>query len=192
MLPRHDDTTMIPAVVAMMAWIEDTSLRQRHTHKHSHSIVHVNFRWTTTAVQVQGTILGLAVLRLDFPTQIYKQSCDIGEPGTSLFEVSLRGGARHTWHSKALHLEYTHNECVTLQTVMYWKRLDECSAYGQSKRLSVPLWTGSGFSLLTVWMAAFSLAALQHGRSDSKLLWNQKTCNSLPDTRRSHKTQSPL
>lgn len=30
MLLRHDDTTMIPAVVAMMAWIEDTSLRQRH------------------------------------------------------------------------------------------------------------------------------------------------------------------
>ena len=29
-LPRHDDTTMTPAVVAMTAWMEDTSLRKRH------------------------------------------------------------------------------------------------------------------------------------------------------------------
>lgn len=28
-LPRHDDTTMTPAVVAMMAWMEDTSLRKK-------------------------------------------------------------------------------------------------------------------------------------------------------------------
>lgn len=32
-LPRHDDTMMTPAVVAMMAWMEDTSLRERQTHK---------------------------------------------------------------------------------------------------------------------------------------------------------------
>lgn len=32
-LPRHDDTTMTPAVVAMMAWMEDTSLRKRDTKK---------------------------------------------------------------------------------------------------------------------------------------------------------------
>lgn len=32
-LPWHDDTTMTPAVVAMMAWMEDTSLRKRQTHK---------------------------------------------------------------------------------------------------------------------------------------------------------------
>ncbi len=31
--PRHDDTTMTPAVVAMMAWMEDTSLRKRQTHE---------------------------------------------------------------------------------------------------------------------------------------------------------------
>jgi hypothetical protein len=28
-LPLHADTTMTPAVVAMMAWMEDTSLRKR-------------------------------------------------------------------------------------------------------------------------------------------------------------------
>ncbi len=33
MFPRHDDTTMTPAVVAMMAWMEDTSLRKRQTHE---------------------------------------------------------------------------------------------------------------------------------------------------------------
>lgn len=33
MLPRHDATTMTPAVVAMMAWMEDTSLRKGERHK---------------------------------------------------------------------------------------------------------------------------------------------------------------
>lgn len=32
-LPRHADTMMTPAVVAMMAWMEDTTLRKRQTHK---------------------------------------------------------------------------------------------------------------------------------------------------------------
>lgn len=32
-LPRHDDTMMTPAVVAMTAWMEDTSLRKTHKTK---------------------------------------------------------------------------------------------------------------------------------------------------------------
>lgn len=31
--PQHDDTMMTPAVVAMTAWMEDTSLRKRQTHE---------------------------------------------------------------------------------------------------------------------------------------------------------------
>lgn len=143
------------------------------------------FRWTTTAVQVQRTILGLAALRLDFPAQIYKQSCDIGEPGTSLFEVSLRSGASTHGIQRPFILSTPTMNVWPVRTVMYWTRLGECSACSRSKRLPATRRTGSGFYL-------FSLAALQHGRSDSKLLWNQKTCNSVPDTRRSHKTQSPL
>lgn len=33
MTSLHDDTMMTPAVVAMMAWMEDTSLRKRQTHE---------------------------------------------------------------------------------------------------------------------------------------------------------------
>lgn len=63
-LPRHDDTTMIPAVVAMMAWMEDTSLRKRQTHEniekghtkwliqdiHEHSLITL---WTVTESHVK-------------------------------------------------------------------------------------------------------------------------------------------